>query len=186
MKVYIPEGSFAVLDHGDIPADTADWSNDFVAVMSAGALIATGIHTGHVRVQALTGPPPAAPEEERRMLDEWDEVVEVTVHAPAGDLRTESLHTGPVDDLPLLSAYGSGPYRLRVHARGRDIARDKVRNEPVEDYLLLAWPASDASGTLILRGTAETAETPRTPSPPIPADAHGEGQRRHQANFDHL
>ncbi|MFI8930464.1 hypothetical protein ACIG3E_22610 [Streptomyces sp. NPDC053474] len=134
--VYVPEGSFGVLDHGEVPAHTADWSNGLVAVMRTGVLIATGIRTGPVRVRAIScAPPPPGLDEADQS---WEEITEVTVQAPHAGLRVEHLHDGAVDDLPLLSAQGPGPYRLRVFARGRDIARGKVRHEPTEDYLLSA------------------------------------------------
>ncbi|MFD9071401.1 hypothetical protein [Streptomyces lasiicapitis] len=36
------DGLFGILDDGELPAHTADWSNGMVAVMTTGALIATG------------------------------------------------------------------------------------------------------------------------------------------------
>ncbi|WJV51677.1 hypothetical protein [Streptomyces flavofungini] len=185
VTVYVPEGSFGVLDHGEIPAHTADWSNGFVAVMASGALIATGIHTGPVRVQAITSaePPPALGEDDPA----WDEIVEVTVQAPAGHLQVESLHTGAIDGLPPLSLHGSGPYRLRVHARGRHIGRDKVRDEPVEDYLLLTWPAGTATEVEILRSSDEIRQAMRAPvPPPQPAEAPDDAERRNQIERDRL
>ncbi|MFD5704211.1 hypothetical protein [Streptomyces lasiicapitis] len=185
VSVYVPEGSFGVLDQGEIPAHTADWSNGFVAVMSIGVLIATGIHSGPVRVQAIASaePPPALGEEHPA----WDEIVEVTVQAPSGLLRVESLHTGAIDSLPLLSLDGSGPYRLRVHARGRHIARDKVRDEPVEDYLLLTWPAGTATEIEILRSSDEIQDAMRAPAPPPqPADAPDDAERRSRIERERL
>ncbi|MEU9207747.1 hypothetical protein AB0D27_07270 [Streptomyces sp. NPDC048415] len=143
--VYVPEGTFGVLDAGEIPVQTADWSNGLTAPMSHGALIATGIHTGQVRVtaEALNGPPDTSADEA------WEEVVEVSVHAPAGRLQVESLEDGPVPGHPLLSPSGPSWYRLRVHARGRSILPDKVATSPVEDYLLLAWPSSPADAAVL-------------------------------------
>ncbi|PWI20091.1 hypothetical protein DI272_42485 [Streptomyces sp. Act143] len=63
--------------------------------MSQGALIVTGIHTGQIRsaATALAGPPAAS------MDASWGEIVEVSVHAPTGLLRVESLEQGPVAEL---------------------------------------------------------------------------------------
>lgn len=79
--------------------------------------------------------------------DDWEEVVEVSVHAPAGDLKVESLDLGPDTEVQSLSPSGPDWYRLRVHARGRENLRDKVSMEPVEDYLLVVWqdPPADPS-----------------------------------------
>ncbi|GGV51148.1 hypothetical protein [Streptomyces spectabilis] len=184
--VYVPEGSFGVLDHGEIPAHTADWSNGLVAVMTTGALIATGIHTGPVRVQAIsTAALPPSPDEED---PSWEEIIEVTVQAPHAELRVESLHDGVIGDLPLLSTQGPGPYRLRVHVRGREVARDKVCHEPTEDYLLLVWPAGTATGTVILRSSEEIQEALQTRvSPPLPADdTLSAGERRDRIERDRL
>lgn len=94
-SVYVPEGTFGVLDAGEIPVQTADWSNGLAVPMSHGALIVTGIHTGEIRATAtpMTGPPPGLAD------DLWEEIVEVSVHAPTGGLRVESLEQGPVDGL---------------------------------------------------------------------------------------
>ena len=58
-NVYVTEGTFGVLDSGEIPVQTADWSNGLAAPMSEGALIATGIHLGEIRATAssVSGPP---------------------------------------------------------------------------------------------------------------------------------
>jgi hypothetical protein len=58
--------------------------------------------------------------------------MEISVNAPAGDLKVESLERGPDTDAQhSLSLKGSVWYRLRVHARGRDVMRDKVSLDPV-------------------------------------------------------
>ncbi|MFF0837662.1 hypothetical protein ACWDU8_07910 [Streptomyces sp. NPDC003388] len=139
--IFVNEGIFGVLDDGEILAETADWSNGLAAPMLSGAFIATGINTGYVRVTALAqGTPP-----DERESEDWEEIVEISVHAPAGRLRVESLEFGPVPDAEL-SPSGPGWYRLRVHARGRGRHPDKVSMEPAEDYLLIAWPAGDDTG----------------------------------------
>ncbi len=140
--------SFGVLDNGEIPMDTADHSNGLVVMLATGALIYTGIDTGNVRLRAHSYAEP--PQE----LDEatWEEIVEVSVHAPFGQLQIDSLHTGPVPALPVLSKAGPGWYRLRAHARGRDTAYDAVSEEPVEDYLIQVWPAQPTP-TVIIRAT---------------------------------
>lgn len=145
-QVFVSEGLFGVLDQGNISADTADFSNGLVAPMDRGAFILTGINTGYVRVQ--TRVLDARPHIE---CDEWEEVVEASVHAPTGDLKVESLDLGPdTEFVQSLSPSGRGWYRIRVHARGREILRDKATMEPVEDYLLIVWP-SDPAETTVLR-----------------------------------
>ncbi|MFM9692239.1 hypothetical protein [Streptomyces europaeiscabiei] len=59
------------------------------------------------------------------------------------------LMDAPVD-LPSLASRGPGPYRLRVHARGRDTAVDQtVVDEVVESYLLQSWPAAHQDALLV-------------------------------------
>ncbi|WP_157167315.1 hypothetical protein [Streptomyces typhae] len=156
------DGLFGILDEGDLPADTADFSNGLVAVMTAGALIATGVAFGPVRVQTLTSlePPPAADSQ-----DEWEEIIEVTVQAPTGRLRAHSLEDSRYPRLPALSTQGSGPYRVRVHARGRAGAPSQADGDPVEDYLLQVWPAGTDRDTIILRGSERIERALREPWP---------------------
>jgi hypothetical protein len=51
------------------------------------------------------------------------------------------LFMDPVPQIGVLTS-GPGAYRLRVHARGRDIARGRFVDEPTEDYPLQVWPDS--------------------------------------------
>ncbi|MFJ5838178.1 hypothetical protein ACIQGO_15655 [Streptomyces shenzhenensis] len=167
-NVYVPEGTFGVLDAGEIPVQTADWSNGLALPMSHGALIVTGIRTGEIRATAtsLTGPPPVHAD------DVWEEIVEVSVQAPTGSLRVESLEHGPVDGLAPLSPTGPGWYRLRVHMRGRNIHPDKTSPEPIEDYLVTTWPAPQAGADSIRmkHDLAHTANAPQ-PQPPAPSQS---------------
>jgi hypothetical protein len=72
-------------------------------------------------------------------VDAWDEVVELGLHSATGRMRLASLgfvsHPSPE---PVLTVAGPGPYRLRVHARGRDRNPDGVDAEPAERYHLVA------------------------------------------------
>lgn len=79
--------------------------------------------------------PPAALD-----VDAWDEVVDHSVES-----RTGHMIVSPMGDtspgLPELTPSGPGHYRIRVHARGRDIDPDGVASEPNEEYLFAVWPA---------------------------------------------
>lgn len=187
MKMSIVEASdglFGLLDEGEIPAHTADWSNGLVAMMSAGALIATGVNIGPVRVQTATSTEPAAPPVAGQA--EWDEIIEVTVHAPRGRLRVEGLEHGTVGDLPVLSAQGSGSYRLRVHARGRAIAPDQAEDDPVEDYLLQVWPAGAEEGTVVLRSSERIERALQNPPPAVDGPDPYETASRSKTERDQL
>jgi hypothetical protein len=162
--VRVDDTSFGVLDNGEIPIETAAWSNGLVTVMSHGAVITTGIHTGYVRVRV--GLTTATPHEDD---GSWEEIVEASVHAHQGHLRVDSFERGAVSTLPLLSTAGPGWYRLRVHARGRgrETNPDGVQNDPVEDYLLAIWSAPRSPTTIL--HTSHRIEASLHTAPPPPA-----------------
>ena len=56
-----------------------------------------------------------------------------------------------------LDAHGPGDYRLRIHAKGRDTDYDGSRLDPVEDYMIVAWP-EQASPPTALRTTSKAGE----------------------------
>jgi hypothetical protein len=130
--------------------------------MGERALIATGINTGLVRV-TIQGPYSNTPD---HPADDWDEIVEASVHAPTGKLAVESLELGPLaDDSAILSPAGPARYRVRVHARGRALHFDQVSmEEPVEDYLIMTWPAPPAE-TTVMRTSDAIERSLRPPQP---------------------
>jgi hypothetical protein len=73
-------------------------------------------------------------------LDSWDEVVDVSMVFE----EEQAVVFGPNDrdgwELPALPV---GNYRIRAHSRGRDLGHEwrTVEGEPVEEHLLMAWPA---------------------------------------------
>ena len=134
--------------------------NGLVAVVPGGAVIRTGLETGHVQIilGILDGPPPA-------VAEGWEEIVEVSWHATVGGASI----VGPAahgTNLRRVTPPWPGDYRLRVHARGRDIP-----TEPhAEYYQLLVWQAPAAPEVVYartdrlghrLRGEAEPAPIER-------------------------
>lgn len=101
-------------------------------------VVVTGIAAGtvEVTVEQLAAPPPAPD------LSAWDEIVDVALTSDG---------TGPVTVQPVLGGTDPGlivldsetQHRLRVHARGRDDAYDRVRSPSSETYLLQVWPSDD-------------------------------------------
>ena len=119
-------------------------SNGLVGTNASGAVVLTGIHTGNVSVTVeLLDIEPGSVD-----LNEWDEIVEVSVDSEEGELIAHGIMDDPPQELPELAHAGPGTYRLRVHARGRDTAVDATRSDPVEDYKLAVWPAPDATETV--------------------------------------
>ncbi|WP_406087610.1 hypothetical protein [Streptomyces virginiae] len=139
-RVFVNEGTFGILDAGEIPIETADWSQGLLVALEQGALVVTGINTGRVQVwvRALDEAPP--PE-----TGGWEETSRSRICAPEGQLRVESLTHGPDQHLPLLSAGGPGWYEVEVKARGRSLAPDGCHARSGEHYLITAWPSPDRS-----------------------------------------
>ncbi|MGW6877379.1 hypothetical protein ACWGHA_34190 [Streptomyces xanthophaeus] len=132
-RIFVNEGSFGILDAGEVPIETADWSQNLLVPMAQGAMVLTGINTGNVTVEV-------APADEPRN-ENWEEAVSTCLWAPAGNLRVESLIHGAHYGLPLLSADGPGWYQVEVKARGRHLERDGSNLESTESYLISVRPS---------------------------------------------
>jgi hypothetical protein len=99
----------------------------------------------------------------RRRRISSDEVVEVSVEAPAGELMLVALMDHIAPRPPTLTSR-PGWYRARVHARGRDLDYDGEAFEPTEDYLIQLWLGADAPE--LIRGTGRIIRrTYPSPSP---------------------
>lgn len=103
-------------------------------------VVRTGIHTGVVNVAVLPRRTPPATVD----VADWDEVADYSLDVPTGQLQVTTLMSELPEGLPVLTSQGPGAYRVRVHARGRDIAIDGVASEPFENYFLVIWPAPAA------------------------------------------
>jgi hypothetical protein len=64
---------------------------------------------------------------------------------------------------------GAGWYRVRAHARGRDLRYDLVVEEPVEDYLLVAWPEDPAESETVQVTSERGRQLAAKPFPWTPA-----------------
>jgi hypothetical protein len=138
---------FHITDPQGPVAGDLDASRTGLVSADGGAIeVATGIHTGdvHVTVEAYAQAPEPAPG--------WEEIAEISYHSSSGELLVTSFMDDPAD-LPSLASQGPGPYRLRVHARGRDRAVDQTTvAEVVESYLIQSWPAAHQD-TLLVKAT---------------------------------
>ncbi|MFJ3658434.1 hypothetical protein ACIPPR_34690 [Streptomyces nigra] len=121
--------------------------NGLVRVTDGVTVVMTGIHTGDVGVTVTLHRAEPPPSEE-----DWQEIVEISTHAPSGELMVRGMMDDLDEELPVLSFDGPGDYRLRIHARGRDTAVDLAPDEVTEWYLIQAWP-SPSQETTVLRQT---------------------------------
>lgn len=170
--VRIDYHQFWLLEPNRRPSQAVLVTNGLIGVAAPGsAMVYTGISSGWVtvEVEARTAAPASVD------VDGWDEVVEVSLSAPYGQVGVAALMDDVPDIIPKLTATGAGEYRVRVHARGRDNVPDEVSRKPVELYRLVAWPDAEAPELLYkltdecgaaMRRSATTAPPPR-PSRPV-------------------
>jgi hypothetical protein len=145
-RLSIEDGQYWVTD-GNPDADLArpdpGGDNGLVGVAAGLAIVVTGTQFGNVGLIVATGD-----SDPGLNLGGWDDVVEVSFTPGQGGqgLGITSGGLGP-DSLQALTAGGTGTYRVRVHARGRDAGaeQDVVTDNPVEQHLLQIWPAPAAA-----------------------------------------
>ena len=180
-RIFAEYHFFLLCDGPGLPAVPFDWSNGVLDAQDDTVVLFTGISSGGcaVAVQVRSTAPGEA------VTDGWDDVVETSYHSRHGQLRMNSVlpySGGGVPNIggPLLTPDGPGDYRLRVHVRGRDTMIDGVPMEgPVEDYLLLIWPAPDAPVTVYKatdRYGASVRQQPTEPRGPRPVDSTRDAQ----------
>lgn len=133
--VYVDYAIFLLADPEQTGQPVPPATNGLVTSKPGIAVIRASASSGWVQVSLeLREEPPAHVAEES-----WEEVVDHSVESLTGQMRVASLMDDP-PDLPVLTPSGPGPYRIRIHAKGRDIAPDAVAEVPLEDYLLIIWP----------------------------------------------
>lgn len=175
-KVQVDYHAFELTDSDNRDPMGFDASNGLIFSRPGHSVICTGISGGQVNVdvESRTSPPTHVDS------GAWDEVVDHSVETLTGALRVTCVMNDP-PDLPHLTLQGPGTYRIRVHARGRDTAPDGVAFEPVEDYLLIVWPAEPRPDTVHKQTDGYGAELragPSVPAPVIPVDDTDDEHRR--------
>ncbi|MET7988714.1 hypothetical protein [Streptomyces sp. NPDC005281] len=134
---------FQITDpQGPVADDLDATQNGLVSAVGGVIEVATGIHTGNVRVtvEPHSQRPDPAPG--------WEEIAEMPCHSPSGEVLVTPMMDDPAD-LPSLASQGPGRYRLRVHALGRDTAVDESTDDVVESYLIQSWPAAHQDALLV-------------------------------------
>jgi hypothetical protein len=101
-------------------------------------LIRTGISMGPVSVTVSEHPSTPTLD-----LSGWEDAAELSAL-----VRELPVYVGGFSQdpglIPHIGSANPGWYRLRVHARGRSVARDQVVSEPTEEYLIQVWRAGPA------------------------------------------
>lgn len=87
------------------------------------------------------------------LLQDWEDVVEVSISVPQDAQPTWSTWAGE-ESGPL--SIPPGTYRVRVNARGRDAGGDgEFAEEPVDWYLIELWPAQSGPDAILRTGSAD-------------------------------
>lgn len=138
-KTYVEWHQFGIgHETGETRERPVDQGSVIFVVQRMFCTVRTGIASGYVRLttEALDGPPASIDES-------WEDIGEVSLDSsPDIPMHATSWERDPdVELTDRLDAHGPGTYRLRVHARGRDLHWDGSTLEPVEDYLILSWLA---------------------------------------------
>ncbi|MEV4872069.1 hypothetical protein [Streptomyces syringium] len=117
--------------------DRALASNSLAAAGPEHLTVITGTHTGAIRLTVEQrsdepGPPTAR----------WETAADVSLYSTSGRLWLSEWAGKLVDSAGNLAHAGSGWYRVRVQARGRDRgAAHRTVQSWVEEHLLSIWPA---------------------------------------------
>lgn len=170
---------FTAVDNA-VPAGNprAGQANGLCGAAIPGTLgMVTGLHTGSVpvRIEALDVAP---------VLDDtWEEIVEVSFHAP-----DRSYLLAAFEEFHDVSLPYAGDLRARWSARGMDAAREadaRLQDEPPPHaYLLQLWPAAPAPGAVLRQTSAAAAYwhgVARDSAPPPSQEELAQPQRRREA-----
>ncbi|MBF4998279.1 hypothetical protein IRT45_14070 [Nocardia sp. BSTN01] len=150
-------GTVQVSDHQFLLAgsgtDTTDVTAEGTLIWTGPGFVTilTGIAYGPATLTVDTHDTTAA-------LEEWETVEETVIDAPE-DLRVLSVDGRVADGYALIPA---GRYRVRAHARGRDIDFDGIATEPTEQYLLQITPTTRPTDSITRLRKTDTAHEPPT------------------------
>lgn len=126
------------------PHDSGIDKTGLIRYVAESLQLITGVWSGPVGVTVDSRPGrPGAVEAS------WEDVAEFSVIVDDGPLVLCGIWEKPMPDWPRLDGFGPGTYRIRVHARGRDIAYDGAVLEATEEYLFISWPEKESPASLI-------------------------------------
>ncbi|MBB5937225.1 hypothetical protein [Streptomyces zagrosensis] len=131
----------------ELTAEDLTGGNGLVSVNSAGTYISvmTGTSWGNVDLTIQV-----TKEEPAQHVDGWNEIVDVSMHVPLGELNIGDVTADCIEELCLPTGNEPRWWRVRVHARGRDAAAEEgdmwaeEGDTVLEQHLLQLWPAPPA------------------------------------------
>ncbi|GAA4694242.1 hypothetical protein [Streptomyces youssoufiensis] len=131
----------------ELTADDLAGGNGLVSVTPAStyASIMTGTSWGNVDLTIEV-----TKEEPALHVDDWDEIVDISLHVPSTALNIGDVSADSTEEIPLPTGNEPRWWRVRVHARGRDAAAEagdiwaEEGDEVLEQHLLYLWPAPPA------------------------------------------
>lgn len=139
--IQVHHSQYWICEWDVVPDFTNITYKDFNGLVNAQgyfAIVMTGTEFGNVSlsVQVRADEPPLE-------LSDWSEVVDVSLIFEEESGVVFGPNGNDTQELPRLP---SGACRIRVHARGRDrgYAATSVGGAPVEEHLIIAWPAPEA------------------------------------------
>lgn len=93
---------------------------------------------------------------EPALADEsWEDVVEVSIRVPDGSNVRWCAWAGMA--YGELGGLDAGDYRVRVSARGRDLASEEFSPGTLDEYLVELWPAEPGGDRIVRAGSANAA-----------------------------
>ncbi|MGK5551974.1 hypothetical protein ACSNOI_10205 [Actinomadura kijaniata] len=149
VTVNVENGCYHLVDPASVqPLLYYAGRNGLIGVLGDGAAcVCTGTLDGEIRLTVLACQEPPASD-----IALWDEVVEISFVSPSGQFGLAAPQTAV---LPNLATSGSGTYRLRVHARGRDAAKHtetaRSLDQTAEEHLIISWPSADSEQEVTLQ-----------------------------------
>ncbi|MGX8910279.1 hypothetical protein ACR820_34580 [Streptomyces netropsis] len=138
-RLYYLVGKDSDIFHREKDAtDRALASNSLAAAAPEHLTVITGTHTGNIRLSVelrSDEPEPPAPQ--------WETAIDVSLYSTSGRLWLSEWAGELIDTAGNLAHAGSGWYRVRVQARGRDRgAAQGAVQAWVEEHQLTIWPAA--------------------------------------------
>jgi hypothetical protein len=136
-EIHVADHQFHIVDYGgDYSFDAPPQPNGLINPGPGAAVVVTGTPFGPVAVAVeIYDCPPEL------NLDDWDEVIEVSLYSFSGQIGLQEIQGPQRTDLPVYESEPDDWLRVRAHVRGRDEgdAYNVPPPHPVEEHLVQFW-----------------------------------------------